>query len=307
MGELIVIPQSKSSIVASIKNGEIIEIGKIDISFNSKSIITKNNLIVSLCFNSKTLNIHNKQGDLLLQKENVKYSAINFKDNCVYLGGEYDRVLGRNSLIKGEMFSIINLEELNFRINTIELPIKEINGKSIDDILINGTDLILVDNIIYPKYLIKYDISSPNLPKHVGNISLPNNGTYEHIIKGDINNDWIILFSSTVGREGSNQHITVNGKTQGHQSLHHPFPSDFVIENSEKVSEKLVYLDISLINDRLYILRNDGLGYVDLNKRISNKNFKRTKTKNSNFERIIKTKCERLIAINKSGYELIDK
>ena len=54
MNELIIIPRSEDCIIASLEGEVITEIGKIDIPGNSKSIITKNNLIVSLCFDSKT-------------------------------------------------------------------------------------------------------------------------------------------------------------------------------------------------------------------------------------------------------------
>ena len=36
-------------------------------------IITENNLIVSLCYDSKTLKIHDISGDLLLKKEKSNY------------------------------------------------------------------------------------------------------------------------------------------------------------------------------------------------------------------------------------------
>lgn len=298
MNDLIVIPQLKKSFIARIKNDVITEIARIDISFNSKSIITENKLIVSLCFDTKTLSVHNALGDLLLKKENVNYTSINTKNNIVYLGGEYFN--------KGEMFSVLNLEEVNFKINTIDFPIKVEKWKSIDDILINGTDLILVDNIVFPKYLIKFDISSPEIPKHIETLELPNNGVYEHIIKGDINNDWMVLFSSTAGRYCSAQHITISGKTEKYLYLHKHF-YHYDGYKSNKVIDNLSYryTDIALIKNHLYILRTDGLGYIDLNKKISDEKFKFIQTTNSNIKRIIKYQNDKLIAICENGYELI--
>ena len=313
MNDLVIIPQSNKSIIANIENDTIKEIEKIDIPFNSKSIITKNNLIVSLCYeidnryskealiNSSllsslcktyTLKIHNLKGDLIFEKKNANYKAINFIDNIVYLGGEYKKRLGGEFYNKGEMFSVINLDKLEFKTNQIDLPIKIIDGKSIDDILINRKELILVDNIVYPKYLIKYNISSPQNPVHIETQELPNNGTYEHIIKGDINDDWMILYSSTYGRGGGSEHITVSGNTQGHLYLHD--------------SLSFHYRDIVLIKNKLFILRSDGLGFIDLNKTISDNEFKFIKTDLSNISRIIKSRSDKLIAINESGYELIN-
>jgi len=305
MNNVIVIPQNKNSIIASIENETITEIGKIAIPFNSKSIITKNSLIVSLNFDSNSLNIYNLDGDLLFRQENAYYKAINFKNNIVYLGGENKIPLGRDSR-KGEMFSVINLENINFELKTIDLPINAIEGKSIDDILINKNELILVDNLIFPKYLIKYDISLPNTPVHISKEKLPNNGTYEHIIKGDINNDWFVIFSSTTGRGGSYKHITISGKTKGHllvQSSLYPFFYDD--EESKKELKSYSFRDIALVENYLFILRTDGLGYIDLNKKIANENFKFINTNISNISKIIKSNSGKLIAVNEDRYVLI--
>lgn len=333
MNDLIIIPQSSKSIIANIENDTIKEIEKIDIPFNSNSIITKNNLVVSLCYEidsssemgnrfskealintsllsifCKTykLKIHNLKGDLIFEKKNANYKAINFIDNIVYLGGEYKKGLGSKSYNKGEMFSVINLDEFEFKTNQIELPIKIIEGKSIDDILINKEELILVDNIVYPKYLIKYNISSPQNPIHLETLELPNNGTYEHIIKGDINDDWMILYSSTVGMGGSSEHITVSENTQGH--LHLPDSLSFppFADMKDKKDNTYHFRDIVLIKNKLFILRSDGLGFIDLNKTTSDKKFKFIKTELLNISRIIKSRLDKLIAINESGYELIN-
>lgn len=306
MNDLVIIPQSNKSIIANIENDTLREIEKIDIPFNSKSIITKNELVVSLCYESSSMKIHTLKGDLIFEKENTNYKAINFKENTVYFGGEYsNRRLGHNSYYKGEMFSLLNLDVLDFKTNIIDLPIKTIDGKSIDDILVKGNELILVDNVIYPKYLITYDISSPHNPVHVETDSLPNNGTHEHIIKGDINDDWMIIYSSTASSFGSYQHITISGKTHGHLHLNNSFLSSFDEVRLFKKYNLYSYKDIALIKNNLYILRTDGLGFIDLNKNISNRKFKSVKTHLSNISKIIKSHSDKLIAVNESEYELI--
>lgn len=300
MDDLIVIPQFKESILASVKDDVVTEIRKIDISYTSRSVITENKLIVSICFKTGMLTIHNLQGDLLLKKEGANYRVINVKKNIVYLGGKYVRKRRRKTALKGEMFSIINLEEVNIKIRTIDLPIKVVEGKSIDDLLINGDELILVDNIIYPKYLLKYDISVPETPVHTETITLPNNGTYEHIVKGDINRDWLIIYSSTVGAGGVSQFITISGKTEGRLHIHH---SPALLDDED--AELLYFVDIALVDNYLYILRTDGLGYVDLNKEILNESFRLVKTKHSTIKKLIKSQNMQLIAIYENGYELV--
>jgi len=306
MSDLFIIPQSEESIIAKIENDTISEIRQIDISWNSKNVVTENKLIVSLCFETSTLYIYDILGNLLFKKNGMNYKAINYKNNIVYLGGEHNERKMSYS-IDGDMFSIINLEESNIKAHSKHVPIKRVDGKSIDDILIHGNDLILVDNIMYPKYLIEYDISSPESPKHTDTITLPNNGTYEHIIKGDINNDWLILYSSTIGMGGFSSHITISGKTEGYLSISKSFTDNLDKEKSNSNIETVNYLDIAIFDNYLYILRTDGLGYIDLNKTISNDKFKLVKTNISNIERLIKSPCGNLIAINKNDYELIKK
>lgn len=189
----------------------------------------------------------------------------------------------------------MNLDTMEFTINSMELPIRVMNGKSIDDILINGNELLLVDNMIFPKYLIKYDISVPITPMYIDTIGLQNNGTYEHIIKGDMNNDWLILLSSTIGMDGSFQYITITGKTEGLLSV-----------------DGYSNIDIALIKNKLFVLSSDGLWYIDLNKRISEEYFKPIHASNdsdspysSKIKRIIKSKSMDLIACYENGYEVI--
>ncbi|MEK6480158.1 hypothetical protein WJR50_21625 [Catalinimonas sp. 4WD22] len=298
MNDTIVIPQLSNSIIAKVSKQGITKIGEIDIPFDSKSIVTKNDLVVSLCFETQTLTVHDTAGSLLLEKGDSQYKAINVKGNIVYLGGEYRS----RYPFKGEMFSVLNLEDVNLSPTTMDLPIKVVEGKSIDDILIKGSDLILVDNVVYPKYLIKYDISTPEHPTHLETIQLPSGAPNDHIIKGDINEDWTVLFSSASYHGGNSQNISVSGKTEGYLHLNKSWLSII----SDDPYSKISYIDFSLVNNYLYVLRSDGLGYIDLNKKISNEDFIPIKTENSNFSRLIKSRSNRLVAVYGRGYELID-
>lgn len=104
MKDLIVIPQLKHSIVASINNATITEIVKINILMDSKSIITENNLIVSLCYDAKTLHIHNMSGDLLFSKEDSTYKSLNCRNNIVYFFGGNMNMIQKTTLWDKERF-----------------------------------------------------------------------------------------------------------------------------------------------------------------------------------------------------------
>jgi hypothetical protein len=260
---LFVVPQETRSLIAHIDGDTIIESGKIDIPYTSKSVVTENGCIVSICFGQKPkasrMKIFDSAGKQLVRKTEYKYSSIACKNNAVYLGGQFG---SRNS----ELFACIDLSDVDFTAQEIALPVISVAGKSIDDILIRNNSLILVDNIYYPKYLFQYDISAPNSPNHILTEELPNNGTYEHIVKGDINDDYLVLLSSSIGMYGAYKYITL---LSGKQNVLLRYYLGGNIRrkhrNGIEKTEKNIF-DIALIGDSLFILRSDGLECLDISK-----------------------------------------
>jgi hypothetical protein len=294
-----IIPQEPKSLIARVDGDTIIEIGKIDIPYTSKSVVTENGRIVSLCFGEKPkarrLKIFDIIGKYLVKKTEYKYSSIACKNNVIFLGGQFR---SRNT----ELFACIDLSDVNFTAEELELPVKSVEGKSIDDILIWNNSLILVDNIVYPKYLFEYDISDPNDPKHIMTEGLPNNGTYEHIIKGDINDDYMVLLSSSVGMTGSNKYITISGKRNS--LLSNNLGGSHLAYKKEIETGKNVF-DIALIGDHLFILSSDGLEYLCLEGEITESSGVPVKC-GIKVERLQKIPDNRLLVINKNEYELIE-
>ena len=286
-----VIPQANGSFIAKIEDGEVHKLHHIDIPFNSKSVISDNGLVVSLCRERNLLRIHEISGKLITEKKGSDYKAIACRGNTVFLGGEYED----ESSKEGEVFVLLNLEDPNFEIKEIRLPIKLSEGKGIDDLLILEEELLVVDNMIFPKYLFRYDISSPNDPKHLETINLPKNGPYEYIIKGDLNEHWLVLFSSTIGRQGAKQHLSISGKEEGHISI------------GRNLKEKYHIKDFCLLKSELYILRSDCLGKIKLEEGINMDNFKEIITKKNTWERIVKTPTNQIILIEPNAHELVEK
>lgn len=225
---------------------------------------------------------------------NFKPTSINSCKNIVYVGGKSERH------DEGEIFAILNLNPNHPKFNSLKLPIDISYGKSIDDILILNNKLILVDNIIYPKYLIEYDIKMPGKPIHTKTKELKNNGTYEHIVKADINKDWMVLLSTTVGRMGSGSHITIDGKKKGHLSTFSSF--HMTNENSDEFED--TFSDICLIENVLYLIKGKELYHLNLNKSIKVGNLKKIETM-KNLESIIKTPSNRLIVVGNNTFDLI--
>jgi hypothetical protein len=297
---IFIIPQEKMSIICEYDNYTLNEIGKIEIPFNSKTILTENDLFASICFGSKPksrrLKIFDINGKQLLRKTEYKFESIAVKNNVVYLGGQYKKN-------ESELFSYIDLTDLSFNLTELNLPIKSISGKSIDDILIRNNNLYLIDNIVYPKYIFEYDISIPGEPRHINTKELENNGTYEHIIKGDINNDLMVLFSSTVGMGGAYQHLSIIGKNN--ITLSYLIENGMFLKEHNKSMEEKKIFDIALLDDYLVILKENEICYMQLNKIISEKNIKNINTNEKKYYKILKLKSNDCIIYNANEYELL--
>ncbi|MCL2231447.1 MAG: hypothetical protein FWB99_00040 [Treponema sp.] len=305
--KLFVIPQKDRSVIAALENNTIKVVSKIDVPFASKSVFLKNRLFVSLCFGGKVkshrLKIFDEWGKQLARKPEYKFACINSRDNVVYLGGQYNRK-------KGEMFSVMDLENLNFNAHEVELPLQSIEGKSIDDILIRNNELILVDNIVFPKYLFKYDITIPSSPGHMATHELPDNGTYEHIRKGDIHENWIMLFSSTVGMcRGACQHISIIGNEnnmseQAVLTFCVEPPLRYLREDKMAPNEEKIW-DTCIIKDQLLILKESGLYSIDLAEKMSKENISLLSGNDKKYTRLLKINEEQCVILNREAYELL--
>jgi hypothetical protein len=208
MEYLFVIPQQAQSIIAKIQDNQIIEIATIDIPFYSKTVYCPSKeVFISINFREKALKMYNREGLYLGFNNQFEFKCIAIKEEIIYLGGAYKKK--KNGL--GELCSMLDLNEVDFKFKQINLPIVALKNKAIDDIVIIDDKLILLDNIVFPKYIFEFDISNPRVPIHTNTFDLPDNGTYEHIVKGDGNEKWLGIKSSTVGQCGSTQHLTIHG------------------------------------------------------------------------------------------------
>ncbi len=278
----IIIPQQKHGFIAEAVNGKINILGKIDIPYNSISKIIDNETIVTLDKESKQLLLHNMEGNLV-QAIKVPFGiAMNTKEKIVYIGG---------NARSGEVCYMVDLEAETQTLKNITLPVEMGWGKAVDDILIVGDKMLLIDDLVFPKYSFEYDISISNKPVWIKTIELPDDRPYEHIVKGDMNENWMIYLStSSSGWSGDEAHITIEGKQQ------------ITLSSSKKNS----IVDICLIGDTLYTLTDIGLGYFDLNEgelHAGNIRFIEHKIVG---DRIIKVDDTHLLLTSKYEYELLD-
>lgn len=287
---MFIIPLNHKSLVCKIENNEIREVGSFPKTKDSKSIIVNDEFICSI---DSLITLFDIKGNLLkVIKSDFEAISLNSKNKVIYFGGKSSD----NRTNAGEIFAILDLGNKDFKLKNIKIPIDVSYGKAIDDILIMNNKLLLVDDIIYPKYLLEYDITDSKNPKHIATKELENNGTYEHVVKGDLNDNWLVLLSSTVGRGGSFDHIVIEGKTNGHISVHREF--QFNRKSKTEGQDLVSFNDICLIDNMLYVLVDSTVYSLDINNEISKENLKEIDSKLKSISKIIRAPDMKLILIS---------
>jgi len=131
-------------------------------------------------------------------------------------------------------------------------------GKAVDDIVINDSLLIAIDNIVVPKYILFYHLNSTERLALSHFKELKSNGAYESISKGRITPKYLGLFSKTYsGYVGPYEHITI------YEDL--DLTSSFVISTEARGGNFQIFNDFLLIGDKLLIAhREKGLGVFEI-------------------------------------------
>jgi len=166
----------------------------------------------------------------------------------------------------GELFSILDVSGDGFTVVPHEIPLDAGKGKSIDDILILGNTMILVDNIVFPKYLSEYDIGDTAHPRHVATRKLPNNGVYEHIRKGDLANNRLVLLSSSTGMNGAYNFVNIFDRyTDMETGISLAFTHEEFLWEEKRSREWEQVFDICLLGECLLVLTDKRLCQINLN------------------------------------------
>lgn len=111
--------------------------------------------------------------------------------------------------------------------------------KAIDDLVINDSHLIALDNIVMPKYILFYNLNGNKKFRYSHKMLLASNGTYETIIFGRLSENHFGTMSQTMGRGGIRHHIAIYDKlntnrcfsimTAGNNDQDFRFIDDYVI------------------------------------------------------------------------------
>lgn len=240
----------KTISINSFENNRIKELKTFSIS--EKSIYTTDQQIrVAILDTTKNhvslFNINNSEELKLTIPYTIKPKSILLNDNNLFVGGQ----MGKEMLIQyhiksGKWYQLEITNEVAIR------------GKAIDDLVVNDSLLIAIDNIVMPKYILYYRLK-PNGKLHLSdNKQLKHNGAYESIHKGRITEKYLGLLSETFsGYVGATNHITI------YKNLN--LTSSFAISSNQNDKDYQTFNEFLIIKDKVIIASKEkGLGIFEI-------------------------------------------
>jgi hypothetical protein len=126
-------------------------------------------------------------------------------DGLLYVGGR-----GR----MGECLWTRDKEDKNWRLIPMPSNIRLSSDlfsrhKSIDLVFWDGTRLIAVDNFVIPKWILTYDISDNKAITHLESIKLSVHTTYERVITGAMNHNYMALLSGGINHGNISRYLSI--------------------------------------------------------------------------------------------------
>jgi hypothetical protein len=198
-----------------------------------------------------------------------RVQALAFHRQVLYVGGHATCWVTRDGgFFQGkEIFGLFDLRTDAPPWTPVPLP-EEVQGqgadKSIDEFLFDGDRLIAVDDIVWPKWLLLYDVRVPEAPALEAVHRIPNHGVYETIHSGALGRRWLALLSSS----GPDIHRVPSVSLLDRRTFfeYGSFPG---VERPEEVwrteAPVRTWHSIALRGDRLLIAAGaDGIGALDL-------------------------------------------
>jgi hypothetical protein len=93
-----------------------------------------------------------------------------------------------------------------------QLPMPELggpHGKSVDLLFWRHGDLIAVDDIVYPRWNLVFDVRDPHFSEHLATVLLPTHNSYEQVHTGALGSRYLALYSSGVNRGNHSFHLSI--------------------------------------------------------------------------------------------------
>lgn len=250
-GNLFLLQKDKNTItINSFKNNKIGELKSFSIS--EKSIYTTDQksrvaILDSVKNDITILDIHTSNQIKLLIPFDIKPKTVLLNNSNLFVGGE----MGEEILIQYHL--------QNEKWYQLEIP-NEVRffGKAIDDLVINDSLLIAIDNIIMPKYVLFYRLNTDSklILSHYKRLKF--NGAYENIHQGRITEKYIGLLSDTYsGYVGASNHIAIYDDLE--------LTSSFAITSNQNDEDYHTFTDFLIVKDKIIIASKEkGLGIFDI-------------------------------------------
>ena len=228
----LLLKDKKTISVNTFENNELTEIKTYPIAEKSLFTTDQKRRIAILDTTKNTLSLHDIEDASELQLPipfKIKPITILLNDDNLFIGGVADKEI------------LIQYHIQTNKWHSLEIP-KEIQmwKRAIDDLLINDRFLIVIDNILMPKYALFYHLNPTRklIFSHFKSLKL--NGTYEEIHQGRISSDYLGLISTTANHGRICEHITIY--------------NDLVLANSFAISVDVTWRKTkSNFNDFLFI------------------------------------------------------
>lgn len=147
-----------------------------------------------VCSDTKSLRVKKLNSEHIIKEslpEDIQHKAVMVYREVIYIAG---RLNYRPAVLR---YNIANNSW-----DKLEIPsdIPFIERKGIDDLLIDGDTLLAVDNFVFPKFVIRYNLKESGEAKYSDIFQLRNNGPNEGIAFGRITKDYMGILSRAVGR-----------------------------------------------------------------------------------------------------------
>ncbi len=190
-----------------------------------------------------------------------------------------DYTVKTTALYKGILFVTGNLGENIFgfydtrseRPQFVPLRVPaEVKQKMFDDLIVDGNTLLAVDNVVWPKWLVLFDISRPKDPKTLKVVELME-GVNEHIEKGVVGNNYLVLFAENSTKGGRRQALQIYSKSENYKPL-----SEITLWRWSRQSEEETgqhSTPVMSFMDDIFILSGygPGVGVIDCSSKITDK------------------------------------
>jgi hypothetical protein len=249
-GNLFVLQKDEKTIsINSFENDKINEIKAYSISKKSIYTTDQNERVAILDTAKNEVSIFEIKSSTQIKLTipfEIKPKTILLNNDNLFIGGE----MGKEILIQYHLKS-----EKWFQ---LEIP-KEVvfYGKAVDDLLVNDTLLIAVDNIVMPKYILYYNLNSNDKLNFSHFKELKSNSSYESIHKARITNSYLGLLSTTLNHGTVREHITIYSDLN--------LVKSFAITVGFK--KNMTFKDFILVDDKLFLANSSkGLGVLKIQK-----------------------------------------